>query len=200
MENCYIKDPQISTIQGYPFSSRIPYLPPYVKRHNELLVTGIDLRMQKLCSGLLYSAQESILYNYYLKYNIYRFLWIRSFYSQIVISLSDGDSGIMLETIKLEFSGSGDGAAIILSDETKYLTISDWEEFERQLENCSFWSMQPCIDNEGYARDGSSWLIEGHLKEKYWFVSRDLPDTNLSNIAEFLINKSGMDEIIIKHP
>ena len=95
----------------------------------------------------------------------------------------------------MKFSDSGDGTAIILSDEMKQLTINDWEEFERLLENCSFWSMQPCID-DSYARDGSSWLIEGHLKEKYWFVNRFLPDNNFSRAGEFLINKSGLEEII----
>ena len=196
MEDYYIRDLKISTTQGYPYNSNILYLPSFIKKQNEVLVTEIDVVTQKLCSSLLYSAQEPILYNYYLGSNIYRFLWIRSFHSKILLSLTKDDSRITLTTIKLEFSGSVDGTAIILSDEMKQLTINDWEEFERLLENCSFWSMQPYIDDDSYARDGSSWLIEGHLKEKYWFVNRFSPDDNFSRAGEFLINKSDLEEII----
>ena len=195
MGDYYIRDLKISTTQGYPYDSDTPYLPSFIKRQNEVLATEIDVGTQKLFSSLLYAAQEPILYNYYLNYNIYRFLWIRSFHSKILLSLTKDDSRITLTTIKLEFSHSGDGA-IILSDEMKQLTINDWEEFERLLENCSFWSIQPCLDDDSYARDGSSWLIEGHLREKYWFVNRFLPDNNFSRAGKFLINKSGLEEII----
>ena len=194
MEDYYTRDSKISTTQGYPYHSHTPYLPSFIKRQNEVVATEIDVGWQKLFSGLFYSAQEPILYNYYLGASIYRFLWIRSFHSKILLSLTKDDSRITLTTIKLEFS-SYDHEAIILSDEMKQLTIHDWEEFERLLENCSFWSMQPYIDNTN-ARDGSSRLVEGHLKEKYWFVNRWSPDDNFSRAGEFLINKSGLEEII----
>lgn len=74
------------------------------------------------------------------------------------------------------------------------LTIKDWKEFEQLLTNCNFWEMQPNKEINGL--DGSEWIIEGHLKEKYKFVARRSPKNNFRIAGQFLIQKSKLpDEI-----
>ena len=195
MGDCYLNDLKISSIQGYPYNDSIPYFPAFIVRENQATTTDIDDVLQKIYSSVLYSAQEPILYNYYLGISVYRFTWLRTFHKKIILSFSRNNTSINLTTIQLEFSGSGKGDAVVLSDETKPLTVQDWEEFERLLHAYSFWSAKPCIDDQP-ARDGSSWIIEAHVEDRYWFVNRWSPDVDFSKAGEFLIAKSGLDEII----
>jgi hypothetical protein len=87
-----------------------------------------------------------------------------------------------------------DRKAEIIFTQTKQLSINEWNEFERLLKNCSFWSRLPFVDSSGI--DGSEWTIEAHFKNKYWFVNRWSPDDNFKTAGEYLIRKSGINEEI----
>jgi len=87
-----------------------------------------------------------------------------------------------------------DRKADIIFNQTKKLTEKDWTEFETLLSNCSFWNSKPYIEESGF--DGSEWTIEGHLKNRYWFVNRWTPKGNFRKAGEFLIKKSEFKEEI----
>jgi hypothetical protein len=84
--------------------------------------------------------------------------------------------------------------ADIILNQTQKLTEKDWTEFENLLSNCSFWNSKPYLEELGF--DGSEWTIEGHLKNRYWFVNRWTPKGNFRKAGEFLIQKSEFKEEI----
>jgi len=86
--------------------------------------------------------------------------------------------------------------ADIILNQTKKLTEKDWTEFETLLSNCSFWNSKPYIEESGL--DGSEWTIEGHLKNKYWFVNRWSPRDNFRKVGEFLIQKVSLKKKYIE--
>ena len=87
-----------------------------------------------------------------------------------------------------------DRKADIILNQTTNLTVKEWVEFEALLNNCSFWTSKPYIESMGL--DGSEWMIEGHLKNKYWVVTRWSPKDNFRKTGEYLIKKSGLNEKI----
>lgn len=98
------------------------------------------------------------------------------------------------EEPKREVFKKADRKANIILNQTKKLTEKDWTEFETLLSNCSFWNSIPYIKMLGC--DGSEWTIEGHLKNKYWFVNRWSPEDNFKIAGVYLIQKSGLKEEI----
>lgn len=74
-------------------------------------------------------------------------------------------------------------------NETKQLTEKEWTEFEKLLNNYRFWSANPYEEIPGC--DGSEWIIEAHIKNKYWFVYRWSPNDDFRKAGEYLIHLSG---------
>ena len=87
-----------------------------------------------------------------------------------------------------------DRKAEIILNQTINLTEQEWDEFETILNNCSFWTSKPYIETLGL--DGSEWIIEGHLRSKYWFINRWSPHDNFRKAGEYLIKKSKFKEVI----
>lgn len=87
-----------------------------------------------------------------------------------------------------------DRKANIILNQTIKLTEKEWKDFETLLSNCSFWTSKS--DIEALGCDGAEWTIEGHLKDKYWFVNRWSPRDNFRKAGEYLIHKSGFKEEI----
>ncbi|TPE45930.1 hypothetical protein FJM65_00875 [Pontibacter mangrovi] len=77
-------------------------------------------------------------------------------------------------------------------NETKQLTLNDWETFENLLQETGYWSMAPSDDTFGM--DGSRWIVEAHQKDKYWVVNRWSPRSDFSRIGHYLIDVSGLKE------
>lgn len=95
---------------------------------------------------------------------------------------------------KSEIIKRADRKANITFNQTISLTEKEWTEFEFLLSSCSFWTSQPFIKTHGF--DGAEWIIEGHLKNKYWVVNRWSPRGNFRKAGEYLIKKSGLKEEI----
>jgi len=228
----YPKDTTVSGVNGIPKDSLSFYYPPTIQKDTQIFMNDIDTVMLIWFSSALYSAQEPILYNYYLGHDIYRFLWLRSFHSPVVFSIhKDGDKvwlttkeldkqpyfmeidyvkfvpPVILPNGEIDTTGSNnnndlpvdpvskaDRKANIVLNETKQLSTKEWKEFEKLLSDYSFWSAKPYEKSSGF--DGSEWIIEGHLKNKYWFVNRWSPKDNFRKAGVYLINKSGLNEDI----
>ena len=108
---------------------------------------------------------------------------------EIDITESNMDNELPIDTVI-----KADRKAIIVLNETKQFSETEWKEFEKIIADCSFWTLKPCIEKFGL--DGSEWIIEGHLKSKYWFVNRWSPEDDFRKAGEYLINKSGLKEKI----
>ena len=227
--NYYPEDSSISTIDGIPNDSLLFYFPDLIKKDSVNIEAGLDTFMLNWYSSALYCAKESILYNYYLGHDVYRFLWLRSFHRPVIFSLHKEKNKVWLTTKILDrqpqfldetyvhFSPpiidgeeadyetldreqvvdsivKADRKANLILSQAKQLSAKEWEEFEFLLNTCSFWDMKPYEENHGL--DGSEWIIEGHLKNKYWFVCRWSPKDGIKTVGIYLIEKSGIKEEI----
>ncbi len=228
----YPKDTTVSKTNGTPRDSLSFYYPTTIQRDTQVFKTEIDTFMLNWFSSALYSAQEPILYNYYLGHDIYRFLWLRSFHRPIVFTLHKDGGKVWLTTKELDRQpnfiqiryvkfvpaiilsngeidttesnrndelpvdsvSNADRKATIVLNQTIQLSETEWKEFEKIIDDCSFWTSKPCLVSFGI--DGSRWIIEGHLKRKYWFVNRFSPKDNFRKAGEYLINKGGLKEVI----
>jgi hypothetical protein len=83
---------------------------------------------------------------------------------------------------------------IVKNHEVK-ITKANWDTFERELNKCNYWKLQPS-DPRRPGLDGSEWIIEAHFKDRYWFVDRRSPRDNFRNCGEHLLRLSGLEEEI----
>ncbi|MBK9247633.1 MAG: hypothetical protein IPM69_05855 [Ignavibacteria bacterium] len=94
------------------------------------------------------------------------------------------------DTIVKNARGSYTRKAYITYNKTIELTQKDWDDFEALLKECNYWNMTPFDTEEQLGND--RWLMEAHLKNKYWFVHMYSPMGAFKNAGDFLIRKSGI--------
>jgi len=203
----YPKDSLISGSRGEPRNSSVLYYPYVIKRNDTVKQINFDTMINEWHSYSLFKFKEPVLSNYYLGYDMYRFLWLRSFHRPIIITLSKKENVVTLTTkafneyahyfelkrcMNCDTMGLKDPKMIL--NETKELSLAEWENFEHLLTKCNFWSMQPYKEDRGY--DGAEWDIEAHLQDKYWFVTRWSPRDNFAECGKYLIKLSGLKEEI----
>ncbi len=94
------------------------------------------------------------------------------------------------DTIVKNARGTYTRRANIAYTTTIQLTEQDWTEFEKLLQEADYWNMTP-FDSEDHL-DSERWLIEAHLKNKYWFVHLYSPKGGFYNAGNFLLEKSGI--------
>jgi hypothetical protein len=184
----YLKNSELSDSAGMPIDSLTFYFPSCIQK-DSVIETGLDTFELNWYSSALYSFREPLLYNYYLGHDVYRFLWLRSFHRPMVFSLHKEKKNVWLITKELDKQ-----SAFIIFNQTTQLSLKEWREFESLLAQCSFWTMPPSKINSG--KDGSEWIIEGHLCHRYWLVNRWSPKDDFALVGKYLIEKSGVDEEI----
>jgi len=232
MEYEYPQDSIISDRNGFPRDSFPDYFPDsirYVVKDSILFSKdSLEIPYWKLkedddfifnriwFSSCLYAAKEPILYNYYLGYDRYRLLWIRSFHLPIIITFSKQGRRAFLEIKKLskhpqfieghiigsfdEESGfvvdsimKIDWSADFLINEIKEVPTVEWNKFRNLLESVDFYRRIPVGGSLGL--DGSQWTIEVHHKNKYWFGNR-WSGSYVRECGKFLVELSGLNEEI----
>jgi len=216
IQDNFPKDSSISDIHGQPKDSLTFYFPKTIRQDSQFIKVEMEDFMNDWYSCNLHCFKEPILSNYYLGHDIYRFLWLRSFDRPVIFSLNKDENKVWL-TIKIlnkhpqvnevkyfvpdlehkyiiDSVVKADRQAILVYDETKYLTIKEWQEFEELLNNSLFWKSKPY--QFSIQIDGSDWTIESHLKNQYWFVNKNSPNDSFKAAGVYLINKSGLKESI----
>lgn len=104
-----------------------------------------------------------------------------------ITAVGSGDSD------RKQFSDSlikADRKADLVFQQTKQLSMTEWVDFERLLNEAAFWDTVPYCDSG--VVDGAEWIIEGHLKNRYWYVTRWSPEDGIRKAGEYLILKSGV--------
>ncbi|MFN8359361.1 MAG: hypothetical protein U0264_05540 [Candidatus Kapaibacterium sp.] len=101
------------------------------------------------------------------------------------------------DTIIYNARGSYIRRAHVLYNGYVQLTRQDWAEFEGLLKEYDFWNLQPYNKECLYEVDGQTWLIESHRRNKYWFVHSCRPQGAFNQAGEFLIQKSGVEDLPI---
>jgi len=97
----YPNDPEISDSLGIPKDSLKFYFPQNSNPDKGFSGKG-GLFKENWYSSALYAFKEPILYNYYLKKDIFRFLWLRSFHRPVIFILTRSDDEVTLTTKLLD--------------------------------------------------------------------------------------------------
>lgn len=87
-----------------------------------------------------------------------------------------------------------DRKANVTYNKNIFLSEQAWNEFELLLVKARFWSLPSNIDDD--STDGSQWIIEAHLKNKYHVVDYKSPYDSYKELGLFFIKKSGLEEEI----
>jgi hypothetical protein len=81
---------------------------------------------------------------------------------------------------------------IISQNEVKILSTKEWNSFENLINDIDFWNMENIFEG---VLDGTSWILEGKIGEKYNSVRRISPsqETKFYQLCLFLINKTDIE-------
>ena len=212
----YPKDTKTSKSDGTPNDSLSFYYPASFIGDTSLNQFPLDTFHQNWYSSALYAFKEPILYNYYQGHDKYRFLWLRSFDRPVVfvfnrdkdqvwltVKLLNKQPNILDEVLVKSQPKNGDKykieiipdsiikadrkADIVYSRRLDF-TMTEWNFFDTLIKSANFWAIPPTVEVTG--TDGSEWIIEAHLKDKYRFVQRWVPKDKFKSIGNYLINSS----------
>jgi hypothetical protein len=120
----------------------------------------------------------------------YRFLWLRSFDNPIVVRIHRSKSSIYLVTKQLDGDG-GHHPGKLIANRTRSLSSAEWDEFTKQLEQSSYWTLPADIGDIG--NDGAQWILEGAKDGRYHVVDRWSPkDDGYRRACSYLLELSGL--------
>lgn len=219
----YPQDDKFSKPNGEPYDSSTFFFPTELNYGDSVIKTNIESLYLHWYSSQLLPAKEMILFNHYLGQDSYRFTWLRAFDEPTFFTITKKSDHVWLTFKKLDrqpkfmettivtgivFSNPIDTTqkkysiqfpdrhANIKINETKELSIKEWDQFENLLNEIGYWKMAPTLYEDPPGVDGQQWIIEAHLKNKYWFVDRWSPRDDYRKAGEYLVTLSGIDEKI----
>jgi len=139
----------------------------------------------------LKALEEAILSDS-LQANVYRFTWLRTFHNPVVIRLERTDESVKLYW-KVSDGQGGYDPGIIYVNNSKTLTINEWQDIETAIQSIDFWNL-PTNENRVLGLDGARWILEGAASGKYHIVDRWSGGT----IKEFCLKLLKLTDIDIK--
>ena len=156
-------------------------------------------------SSVLYKAREPILYNQYIGRELFRFTWLRSFTSDVVLVLEKTTEGVILiekEVIRKAAPSPEGGHKLdyhLISEKKVQLPSNAWYQFNELLEDRKYFDM--FMYKELVAgNDGAEWILEWHSESGYHVVNRWSPDErrhkDFRTICNFLIDLSSFKQDI----
>ncbi len=92
----YPQDEKVSNKRGITSYSNINWIPKFIRKDTGLVYTGIDTSKTYWSLNIWKLLREPILYNFYLGYDCYRFIWARSFKRLIILTLIRQNSNVYL--------------------------------------------------------------------------------------------------------
>jgi len=99
----------------------------------------------------------------------YRFIYLRSFHNPIIVRLEKDKNNVKIYWKITDGKGGYDLGKMFVN-EIKTLSIEDWNDFEKLVNDKKFWTMNSF--NNDIENDGATWLIEGKKQGKYHLVER----------------------------
>lgn len=133
-------------------------------------------------------TSEGLLYNYYQKRNIYRFLFEKEGKAPLIVSINeDGARSWIVSKLVFEREEIAPACGInLVRDYTPYskdLTGEQVAEFKTILSQINFFNLATTEANQDLK---NYCLIEVHEKDKYWTVYRPLSDAELQPLVEYV--------------
>ena len=143
-------------------------------------------------SGQLRALKEQLLFDRENE-TIYRFTWLRTFHHPVAIRIQKNKDKIEL-TWKMSDGAVGYSPGKLTANETRELTSTEWNEFQKLLDKTEYWNMPTNEQSDIMGNDGSQWIIEGVRNGKYNVVDRWTPrNSAYQELGMFLINLTDLD-------
>ncbi len=120
-------------------------------------------------SGHLKALEEPVLIDS-SDTKVFRFIWLRTFNHPVVVRVENSNDSITLYWKESDGAGGYEPGKIIVN-ESKKLTLKEWEEIVNKLDSIDFWGL-PSIEKEILGTDGAQWILEGKENGKYHVVDR----------------------------
>lgn len=190
----YPEDKRLTTRQGRPFTDSTAHF--FLKGPPELQDHAIDFVLNRL--------KEPALFNYYLGHPRYRFVWHRTGFASIVLTLNRRDERVWLDIKKMNRYASkywftADSifenlprpkAAIVKQRE---LSIDEWRQFETYYQDDRYPTMgspdRPDFPegSGAYIDERSRFYMEKHFPDQYWLVYNYVKTVEYDRSAGYLL-------------
>jgi hypothetical protein len=139
-------------------------------------IDGISRLLDVMSEKSILTTSDSI--------QVFRFIWIRSFHSEISVRLEKVSQNVTIYWKECNDPYVPTGLKV---DRNKTLTMNEWNEFIKKTEKAKFWYMDT-FDDEFDGCDGASWILEGFNK-KYHVVDRWSPrSTDFKECCTYLLS------------
>ncbi|HEX5832889.1 MAG TPA: hypothetical protein VFY34_03500 [Pyrinomonadaceae bacterium] len=121
---------------------------------------------------------------------VYRFTWLRSFHSKIVVRIWTNGSVRNL-SVKESSSENKKQNAQITVDQSRSLTEDEWTAFARLLDEACPWTL-PSTQGTALAMDGAWWVFEANSNGYYHVVARQSPERSYRDLGLYIVKLSGL--------
>jgi hypothetical protein len=123
---------------------------------------------------------------------VYRFLELPSFTHPIGIRITKARDGATLRVVILDGQGGYEPGGVAV-DRVVHLTLDQWQELERRIEEANFWNLDTEPPKEaGGVADGSMFVLEGVRGGQYHVIHR--PDEFESHpLRAYVHGLTGLD-------
>lgn len=153
---------------------------------SEFGISGLESAVSKVSgySGVLKAFREQAL-NPSVPGRTFRFLYLRSFDSPVIIGLENFDNTVTIywKSFNKEWE--------MIEHKAKRLTVDDWDKFESKINEVEFWDI-PTVEKGIMGLDGSQWVLEGKSYRKYHVVDR-WGGGEISSVCRDLIDLAGIE-------
>ena len=121
---------------------------------------------------------------------IYRFLWVRSFRSTIVVRLwTDGERKML--TVKELTKQTPDHPSELAVNQTRILRDDEWVNFTNLFSQMCLWNL-PNTSGAPIAMDGEWWILEEMSDNHYHVTTRQTPDDAYREVCLYMLRLSGI--------
>lgn len=120
----------------------------------------------------------------------YRFTWLRSFHSKVVVRVWS-DAGVRMLTVKELGSENESQVSRLTVDLTRRLKEDEWAEFARLFDKACVWRL-PSTRGDAIATDGAWWVFETNSVGYYHVVARQAPESSYRDLCSYMLKLSGL--------
>lgn len=119
---------------------------------------------------------------------VYRFTWLRSFHTKVVVRVWT-DAGVRMLTVKELIR---DGAAPVRRNvsHTRPLNDDEWTKFKLLFDTACVWTI-PAPEGP-IANDGSWWVFEAKSAGFYHVVATQVPEDDYRELCVYLLKLTGL--------
>jgi hypothetical protein len=188
---------QLPAMRHDAFSNEASLVPPNsftyyfpLKRSFEGKINNaLDTFSNRWYSKMLFGLKEPILHRYKGKKDIFRFTWLRSFHNPVSTRIEKEKEEVRLIAKVCKGQGGYEPGKLV-TDTTLQVSVEEWTHFTTTFENLNFWQM-PTENWEDHGKDGSEWILEVVMDNRYHVVTRWTPtserNARLREVGDYMI-------------